>query len=254
MAKLWNSNQLAEFEFPDPAYLVEPVIPQGGIVLLHGKPGVGKTQLILTLAHSINTGTPFLDRWPTRQGKVVVVQADMTGPIQQDRLLKVCNDVDLTDTYWVVEEDGSTPYLNIETMTVLEQELVEAIKEADPVLIVWDTLRKIHHLPENASESAIAVYHSARKIHPSATHLFVHHDRKRSRDPDASQEEDEAFMGNQQWKGAADATASLEALNLTSVPKRLSLHFHKARTASDLERRPVLLELDMNTVLLYPVG
>jgi len=115
MPLLWSSDKLISHEFPNPAYLLDPVVPQGGTVLFYGKPGVGKTQLILTLSQAINSGTDFLNRWPARQGPVVVIQADMTGQIQQDRVARVIQDVNLSETYWVVEEDGSAPYINIMT-------------------------------------------------------------------------------------------------------------------------------------------
>lgn len=251
MAQLWSSRELADHEFPEPAYLVEPMIPQGGILLIHGKPGIGKTQLVLTLSHAINNGTLFMNRWPCRKGPTVVIQADMTGQIQQDRLLRIVNHVDIDDTHWVVEPDGTVPLVNIESMTILQSELVEAIQEIDPLLTVWDTLRKIHRLPENASESPIVVYDAARRVCPKTTHAFVHHDRKVSRDPDAPDTGDEAFQGNQQWKGASDAQIQLE--EVATAPNRLKMTWHKARTASALERKPMALEMDMQTLTLAPM-
>lgn len=253
MALLWSSERLAAHEFPTPPYLVEPMIPQGGLAILHGKPGVGKTLLIAALAQAVNSGAPFLNRWPTRQGPVVVVQADMTGQIQRDRLLRIINDVNVKDTYWVVEEDGSTPYLDIQNMTFTQKELVSAIRSVNPVLVVWDTLRKIHRLDENSSDAPIAVFRAAREILGSASHLFIHHDRKESRDPDAAADTDEAFMGSQQWKGAVDATFSLREVKGACAPKRLVLTFHKARTAPVEELRPILLELDSKAILPLPV-
>lgn len=247
MPALLSSAQLAGHVFPTPAYLVEPMIPQGGLAILHGKPGVGKTNLIMALAQAVNSGGLFLNKWSTRQGPVVVIQADMTGQIQQDRLMRVIHNVNISNTYWVIEEDGSTPYLNIQNMTFMQKELVAAIREINPLLIIWDTLRKIHSLPENNSETPITVFRHAHEILPSATHLFVHHNRKESRDPEATEDADEAFMGNQQWKGAVDATLSLKEVE-SCVPKRMLLTFHKARTAPDTERRPVVLELDMKSI------
>lgn len=248
MAVIWSSNEFAHHEYPEPAYLVDPMIPQGGIVVCHGKPGVGKSQLMLTLAHSVNNGTDFLGRWPTEQGRVVIIQVDMTGQIQQDRIRRIVDVVDLSDTFWVVEEDGSIPLINIETMAITQRDVMHMIQDIDPLLIVWDTLRKIHRLPENASESAVTVYQSARKVCPKATHYFVHHNRKESRDPDSDGLEDESFMGNQQWKGSADTTFTLSELG--TPPKRLVLNWHKARTAPDTEKVPVILEMDMHTILL----
>lgn len=250
MTTLWSSAELAAKEFPEPAYLVEPMIPQGGLFILHGKPGIGKTQFIMTLAHAVNHGYPLFGRWPTRQGKVIIVQADMTGQIQQDRLVKVLQNVEMPDTYWVVEEDGSTPLINITTMTLMKSELVDLMREVNPILTFWDTLRKIHQLPENVSETPIAVFNAARSILPLSTHGFAHHNRKESRDPDAAEDTDEAFMGNQQWKGAVDATLSLK--EISTPPKRMQVVFHKARTAPDTERIPFCVEMDMQDMLLRP--
>ena len=187
MTTLWSTAEFAEHEFPTPSYLVAPIIPQGGTCILHGKPNVGKSQFILTLAHAINNGLPLFGRWPTRQGPVVVVQVDMTGQIQQSRVLRVVGQLALDQTYWLVEEDGSTPLIDICKMPYTHPHVVEQIAEIDPLLIVWDTLRKTHMLSENASESAILVYNAARAVHRQATHMFVHHDRKEARDPEHSE-------------------------------------------------------------------
>lgn len=251
MPTLYRSDEFASLEFPTPAYLVDPMIPQGGSFMLHGKPGVGKTNFVTTLASAINSGSPLFGRWETRPGPVVVVQADMTSQIQQDRLLRVIHSNDLSDTYWVVEEDGSTPLINITTMSIMHRELTAMIQEVNPLLVVWDTLRKIHDMPENASETAIKVLNSARRMFPLSTHGFLHHDRKESRDPDADSHYDEGFMGTQQWKGAIDSQIHLTEIG--TVPKRLRLTFHKARTAPDTERHPLYLEMDMDTLLLQPL-
>lgn len=252
MPTLWRSDELASKDFPTPAYLVDPMIPQGGIVLDHGKPGVGKTQFTMTLAHAINTGEPLFGRWEVRQGSVIIVQADMSTQIQQDRLLRIMQNNKLPDTYFVVEEDGSTPLLNILTMELQHRDLVKLMKEVDPVLCVWDTLRKVHDQPEAASETVVKVINAAKRILPHATHKFNHHDRKESRDPDAYAHEEEAFAGSHQWRGAIDTQIQLKEIGTS--PKRLAIYFHKARTAPDPERAaPVIVEMDMDSMLLLPL-
>lgn len=249
--KMMRTGEFARHNFPTPSYLIEPILPQGGTAILHGKPNVGKTQLVLTIAHAINNGLPLFGKWPTRQGSVVIIQADMTGQIQQARVKRISDaGLCIEETFWLVEEDGSQPIVNIINMPLTHAELVEEIQTLSPVLIVWDTLRKIHTLSENASESAIAVYNAARKVCRTATHLFIHHDRKESRDPDMMGSPDEAFMGNQQWMGACDTTLSLKEIG--SAPKRIALQIHKARTADEIQKAPFSLELDMDTMLLLP--
>ena len=250
MTTIWSTAEFASHNFPAPSYLVEPIIPQGGIVILHGKPNVGKSQFILTLAYAITNGLPLFGRWPTRKGPVVIIQVDMTGQIQQARVHRVVQGLQLQDVYWVVEEDGSTPLIDITKMTITHKELVYMIAQINPVFLVWDTLRKIHSLNENASESAIVVFNAARRVHRTATHMFVHHDRKESRDPEMMGSPDEAFMGNQQWMGACDTTMSLKEIG--SSPKRIRFQLHKARTAAETEKIPFSVELDMDTMLLLP--
>ena len=81
----------------------------------------------------------------------------MTGQIQQARVKRVNSaGLQIEETYWLVEEDGSQPLINILQMPLTHKDLVVQIQELQPVLIVWDTLRKIHTLSESASESAIA--------------------------------------------------------------------------------------------------
>ena len=40
---LYSAEDLATQEFPDETYLVEGLIPLGGLALLHGKRGIGKS-------------------------------------------------------------------------------------------------------------------------------------------------------------------------------------------------------------------
>tara|TARA_A100001037_G_scaffold91951_1_gene83360 strand:+ start:31087 stop:31914 length:828 start_codon:yes stop_codon:yes gene_type:complete len=248
--KLMSTGEFVSHNFPTPSFLVDPILPQGGTAILHGKPNVGKTQFVMTLSYSITNGLPLFGRWPVRSGPVVIIQADMTGQIQQARVHKVVSGLQLNEVYWLVEEDGSQPIVNIINMPMTHAQLVEEIQNLEPVLIVWDTLRKIHTLSENSSESAVAVYNAARKVCRTATHLFIHHNRKESRDPDLIGDPAEDMMGNQQWMGACDTTLSLAEIG--SVPKRLALQIHKARTADELQKKPFSLTLDMDTMLLLP--
>ena len=60
-------------------YLVDQLLSVGGNLLLHGTAGSGKSTLVLHLAASLATGTPFLDTYAVpRPQKVMVLQAEMS--------------------------------------------------------------------------------------------------------------------------------------------------------------------------------
>ncbi len=49
-------------ELPDPAWLLEGVLPEGGLVELYGPPGAGKSFLSLDWGLSVAAGVPWLGR------------------------------------------------------------------------------------------------------------------------------------------------------------------------------------------------
>jgi hypothetical protein len=243
---LWSAEELALHEFEDPTYLIEPLVPLGGVFLLHGKRGVGKTQFAMSIANSIINGAPLFGRWPVLKGPVVYIQTDMTPQIQQLRVQKVVEVLNLDGLFFAFPQS-----LDIVGMHLKDSELVQSVRDVEPVLVVWDTLRRSHHLNEDDSASVQLVYSSARRLFPGVTHLFIHHDKKSPADPTFKVEPEEQFRGSGDWIDSADCSAQLRTQG-TRSPRRIGLLFHKARTTPDFEKRPVLLEMDLQTMLLLP--
>lgn len=244
MSQLWRAKSLAEAEFEDPPFLVDKIIPQGGLVLLYSKPNLGKTQLALTLASHITSGQPFLSRYPVEQGPVVFIEADMTPQIMQIRVQKASSAVSLGSTYFFLPDTVEIRSFKIRFPSALKE-----IRELSPVLVVWDTLRKITRLSENASETPSIVYEAAKSLVPGATHLFLHHELKDSADPKIRMTAEQSFRGSSAWWGDSDTTIQLDR-----VRRNLKLKVHKARTTSEeeKERASVWLTLDPQTMLLLP--
>lgn len=252
MTTLMSTNDLANHEFPIPPYLVDPIIPQGGTCLIHGKPNVGKSHFMLTLAACFCTGTPLFDRWGVRQGPVVIFQADMPGQIQKARVMHATTKVDLTDVHYVIEEDGSIPFIDVTKLPIQRPSLMHEIRAIDPVAVFYDTVRKVHRLDENISETPVAVYQKMHEICPTATNFGLGHDRKESRDPNANDPPGESIMGNIQWWGAADTTIQLSPTGAAKSPKRIIAEITKCRTAPEKFKAPFALSLNPDTLLLEP--
>lgn len=251
--KLLSSEELVKHDFPTPDFLVDPMIPLGGGVLVYGEPGVGKTQLLNTICATVNNGLDLFGRWPTKTGPNVVMQADMSGQIQKQRLIKSLDEINLDKTHWLTNEDGSTPIFDVLKLDLVQRKLVEHIQEIDPLAIHWDTLRRIHTLPENASETVTKVINAAKKIAKLATQFYYHHTRKKSRDPDSPDLPEEDFLGHQHWRSTMDAMIYLEIVDPTASPVRLRIVFTKARTAPPWEKNEsIFVETDPRTMLLLP--
>jgi RecA-family ATPase len=252
--KLASTEAFLAHQFPNPPYLVDQLLPLGGTSILHGMPNVGKSQFILTLAHAIANGLPFMGKWGVRQGPVVIMQVDMTGQIQQARVIRATQNLSLPNTYWLMEDSGATPYVDITKMARKNTDLVEQIQEIDPVLMVWDTLRKVHQLTMNDDLTPIKVYTAAREVCDTSHHMFAAHERKASRDPNAVEDQAQSIAGNDQWRGAADTTIQLiNPWQIIQSPKRIVVAIRKCRTMPEHGKVPFMVELDEDTMMLLPI-
>lgn len=212
-----------------PPFIVEPFFPSGGLCLLHGKRGLGKTFLAMSLMRSIVMGEDFLGRFPCRQGKVVYVQLDMTDYIFQERLMKAPHYYDVGE--WSV----LTGVASIQRGRVNDSWVQDVVAQ-QPDLIIIDTLRKAHTMSENDSDSAGRFYSKLRELFGYTAVLLVHHERKDSAD-NFNSSPAEMFRGSGAWLDDVDA-----GIRLHERSKRPWMTFSKTRTCPDLD--PIPLEFD----------
>lgn len=235
---LWSTDQLVRHVFPHRRYLFDPIVPHGGIVLFHGKRGLGKSQLVLTMSAALEQNTDLFGRYRTEPGKVVYVQVDMTPQIQQERVQRARHFYDLNNVHFYFAD-----VFNVAALRESD-ELVQLIRAEQPDLIVWDTLRKITTMDVNDDRTPSFIYGLVKSLFPGSTHCFIHHDKKTVVEQDEL-DPDEAFRGSGAWIDDADT-----GLRLTgSSGGRLQLTVTKSRTAERQE--PLLLTLHPDTLLLY---
>lgn len=224
---------------PVPPYVVEPFFPTGGLCLVHGKRGLGKTMLATALVRSICTGEQFLGRFDVRKGTVVYIQLDMVDFIFRDRLLDAGNYYDHPD--WFV----LTGVANM--MRARENDdWVQDINAVRPDLIIIDTLRKAHTLPENDSDSAGRFYAKLRELFGVTAVMLLHHERKTSHDGITNP--GEMFRGSSAWIDDVDV-----GIRLFEKGKQLYVGFSKTRTCKDIDDFPVYIdEATMSIVSSIP--
>ena len=84
--KALSPDELLKMEIPAPKWLLEPFVPENGLVQVFADRGVGKTFFVLSLAIALATGKEFLGFKPTERCKVVWYDGEMASNIFKERL------------------------------------------------------------------------------------------------------------------------------------------------------------------------
>ena len=69
--KIYTLPEFAELELPPKRYLIDPFLPERGLIEIYSKPGVGKTTFALSLAMAVALGKSFL-KWNVSKAKNVL--------------------------------------------------------------------------------------------------------------------------------------------------------------------------------------
>lgn len=215
-------------EIATPPFIIEPFLPMGGLALLHGKRGIGKSFLGTTIMEAVCKGTPLFGVFPTTKGRVLYVQLDMTDTVFQDRLCQAGQfyrfegwDV-LTGVPNMMQANRSTDW-------------VQKVHQSRPDLVIIDTLRKAHKLPENESDTPTKFLTKMRELFGAITIIMIHHDKKTSID---GGDPNEAFRGTGAWLDDMDV-----GMHIMKKHGKSWLEFSKVRTCPEIE--PIGVELDI---------
>jgi len=236
---LWTAERLARHDFKE-VFLIEPVVPLGGIIFLSGKRGIGKSHFCLTLAACLERRGHFFGRYPVHPtGPVVYIQADMPEPLQQVRVrMARAHGYQLNNVHFFFPK-----FFNL--LAVAEDNpLAQEIRALNPCLIIWDTLRKIHKGSSNEDEVPSLIYGYSQQLFPTATHLFIHHEKKSVVEQEKL-ELDELHRGSGAWIDDADTGYRLSKV----ATGRLMLEGTKHRSCE--EQPAIPLTLSRETLMLY---
>jgi len=134
-----NVSQLMEnSRIARPNELVEGLIHQGTKAVLASGSKVGKTWILLDLALSVATGTPFL-RWPTTAGRVLFLNFEIQRVFVRSRLATLMQrrDIKSADDLDIWNLRGKTA-----DFEALVANIIEATKDKRYALIVLDPIYK----------------------------------------------------------------------------------------------------------------
>lgn len=181
-------------------FLVEPFIPRGGVVLLHGKYSTGKSPLTWELARCVGAGVPWLGHRVV-QARVLYIEFDTPKILMKQRL---AGTPAAPDVWWAFLPAYSSPGV------------LAGGQMVSPELVIVNTLRKCYFGSDIDSQTPSRVYSLYQTCFPNAALVFVHHDRKDYRGAGAPGREDEDFAGSQAWINDAQVALHVRRLNDTA--------------------------------------
>lgn len=162
---------------PQP-WVIEKLIPMGGLVNLYGKPKTGKSFLALSLAQAIVNQEPDWCGYPiAAPGPVAYLQIDTPREEWSARLGKLSITPTPTSDLWIADmwQVPEFPFNILNPQQTELRWLKQSIASINPVLTVIDTLREVHSGDENDStnmRNVIAYLVDA--CRPSAILLLSH--------------------------------------------------------------------------------
>ena len=166
---------------PLQTWLMQPLLPAGGLASLFGAPKSAKTFAALGMSEAI--GDPSLHDWlhfPVRQhGQVLYLQLDTPRSIWSERLaLLMKHGHQFRGVAFADRESQGVAYpWNIHDPDC-ENWLREQVAYFKPALVVYDTLRQVHKMDEDKASLMAPVMETLIRACGQAAILMVSHTRK----------------------------------------------------------------------------
>ncbi len=224
---------LADDEAEDIPHLVERLLAVGGVALLAGKPGEGKTWVILLLALIIAAGGRFLDRFSCVSGPVLILDEENGLRRLRKRLRRLCVALGLDPATLAPIEIASMNGVDLGNADWTDAVRAK-MDSLHPLLVIVDSLVRIHKGDENNSRDVANLFSIVTELRTEfgAAFLFTHHLRKKGLINDPSE----------RVRGSSDIEAYVDCLLvLERVDNRLILRQVKSR--DDEPIKPLALEI-----------
>ena len=230
-------------------WIVEPIIAPDSTSIIFGPREAGKTQFVLSLFRAIQESALCLGHFRCRRVRAALVEIDMPKGLLQTRLQAMPyafdNELFLAQTFRYAP--------NI--MTCAQQTpWIADLNAFAPEWIVFDSLRKLHHMKDEAPEAPSQVYNKLRELFPNAARTVLHHVRK----PPPSYmlngshytqaDDPEAYRGTTAWLDDADAAVYMP-YNFKTGERAVWLTRSRL-VADDRKGAPIAVRIDEDSLFL----
>lgn len=194
--KALSVRDLLSLEIPPREKILNPIIPEQGLTMIHAPRGIGKTHISLMVAYAVATGGQmFQGRWLSEgPKKVLFVDGEMPLTVMQERLAKIINssekDMHIEGNLHIITPDlqtqGITDLSTLEGQKAIEEHL------KDVKLLILDNYSSLCRSGrENEAESWIPLQEWFLKLRRQGLSvLLIHHSNKTGGQRGTSRKED----------------------------------------------------------------
>lgn len=171
---------------PD-TYLVAPLLPSGGTMMLYGDPKVGKSYAALQLALALQSGGSWLGFEIPHPSRPVYIQLDTPRSLWGLRLRQLAGVGVVGIDDLLLADRGTLNTWPFDILSPSHQNLLKgALEPLSPDVVIIDTLREVHSGDENDSTIMKSVLSSLVGCVQPAALILIHHSKKPApdREPD----------------------------------------------------------------------
>ena len=177
LSKFLSIKEFMQQDFPEQQYLVDKLIPFGGITILSASPASMKSYISEHIADAVVSETPVFDTFKSQKGAVLIIDLENMLYSIQKRLKNIDKDIEKKGIY--LFDRRKVDQFNIENKEILN-EILEMIKEKNIKLVIFDSLRRMYQGDEDKSTDMARVFEKVKKIQDlDCTVLIIHHNRKK---------------------------------------------------------------------------
>ena len=189
-------------EPPSSLYLVNPIVPLGGIIFVYGKSGVGKSPWSWQIADAVSKGEPFLGMDTNGPAPVLYVDVDTRWWTIQERW-KVAG---YEPAFDIGVGEGFDCMSSMWEYSTIRQGFLDRQVSRHYKLVIISTLAKIHHFSFADANAPSEMYLRWQQVFgEECAIMFIHHDKKTTNQGEEINDDQlyhltrESFSGNQQW-------------------------------------------------------
>lgn len=232
-----------QLQAPQIPFLIEPIVPLGGVVFMYGKSGIGKSPMSWMIADAVSAGTSIFGMTVSAPMPVLYVDVDTRWWTIQDRWRKA----NYAPKFDIAVGEGFDCLSPLWDHSPVRKALIERHRDCGYKLVCISTLAKIHSFGFSDANAPAEVYRRWQEVFgEQCALLFIHHDKKSS----AGEELDadtayhvrrESFSGSQQWLDHATT-----ALHLTRRGGGYKFLFDQVKDQGSKKIEPLKLILNEN--------